>query len=254
MGGRRGARTWASPAHRVPLRPDRRPSSTPHPSSRAIVADLRRGADAGAPSRPASMPRWRTSIGDVAERQRARTGIDRVALSGGVFQNVLLLGLARRELEARAFRRPDPPGRPPNDGGLALGQVAIARLPRRRVRGRGRHDGPCDTTDGIAAAVAGPAEDLAPAALALARRFAAGATMWCVAPQWPAHGRHVAVEFVHPVIVGKRALPAVSIDGPDGGRVRPRCSSRPGDVLLVRQHGGRPGGARPARRGPRPGA
>ena len=56
---------------------------------------------------------------------------------------------------------------------------------------------------------------LAAAALALARRFAAGATMWCVAPQWPSHGRHVAVEFVHPVIVGKRALPAVSSRGPD---------------------------------------
>ena len=43
-------------------------------------------------------------IGDVAEHQRARTGIDVVALSGGVFQNVLLLGLARRELEARRLR------------------------------------------------------------------------------------------------------------------------------------------------------
>jgi len=57
----------------------------------------------------------------------------------------------------------------------------------------------------------GPAADLAVASLALARRFAAGATMWCVAPQWPSHGRHVAVEFVHPVIVGKRALPAISL-------------------------------------------
>jgi hypothetical protein len=73
---------------------------------------------------------------------------------------------------------------------------------------------------------AGPAEDLAPAALALARRFAAGATMWCVAPQWPAHARHVAVEFVHPVIVGKRALPAVSVDGP-GAAESVRLLSRP---------------------------
>ena len=48
--------------------------------------------------------------------------------------------------------------------------------------------------------------DLALAALALARRFAAGATMWCLAPAWPEHARHVAVEFVHPVIMGKRAL------------------------------------------------
>ncbi len=78
---------------------------------------------------------------------------------------------------------------------------------------------------------AGPAEDLAPAALALARRFAAGATLWCVAPQWPAHARHVAVEFVHPVIVGKRALPAVSVDGP-GAAESVRLLSRPGDLLL----------------------
>ena len=77
----------------------------------------------------------------------------------------------------------------------------------------------------------GPAEDLAPAALALARRFAAGATLWCVAPQAPAHARHVAVEFVHPVIVGKRALPAVSIDAP-GAAESVRLLSRPGDLLL----------------------
>ncbi len=78
----------------------------------------------------------------------------------------------------------------------------------------------------------GPAEDLSSAALSLARRVAAGATMWCVAPQWPAHARHVAVEFVHPVIVGKRALPAVSIDAA-GAPEAVRLLARPGDVLLV---------------------
>ena len=60
-----------------------------------------------------------------------------------------------------------------------------------------------------------PGERLARAAFDLARRFASGATMWCVAPEWPEHARHVAVEFVHPVIVGKRALPAVAIEGRD---------------------------------------
>jgi HupF/HypC family protein len=79
---------------------------------------------------------------------------------------------------------------------------------------------------------AGPAEDLSSAALSLARRFAGGATMWCVAPQWPAHARHVAVEFVHPVIVGKRALPAVSIDAA-GAADAVRLLARPGDILLV---------------------
>jgi hydrogenase maturation factor len=78
----------------------------------------------------------------------------------------------------------------------------------------------------------GPAEDLATAALTLARRFAAGATMWCVAAEWPAHGRHVAVEFVHPVIVGKKALPAVNVEGVDIVTAV-RLLARPGDVLLA---------------------
>ncbi|MGD0808634.1 MAG: HypC/HybG/HupF family hydrogenase formation chaperone [Acidimicrobiales bacterium] len=83
------------------------------------------------------------------------------------------------------------------------------------------------TTDDV-----GVAECLAAAALSLARRFAAGATMWCAAPQWRSHGRHVAVEFVHPVIVGKRALPAVDLEGHDVAAVL-RLLSSPGDVLLV---------------------
>ncbi len=49
---------------------------------------------------------------------------------------------------------------------------------------------------------------------------------------WPAHGRHVAVEFVHPVIVGKRALPAVGVEGPDPARAL-RLLARPGDVVLA---------------------
>jgi hydrogenase maturation factor len=76
------------------------------------------------------------------------------------------------------------------------------------------------------------AEDLAAAALSLARCFAAGATMWCVSTQWPAHGRHVAVEFVHPVIVGKRALPAVDVEAGDVAD-SVRLLARPGDVLLA---------------------
>ncbi|MGH9128213.1 MAG: hydrogenase assembly protein HupF [Acidimicrobiales bacterium] len=76
------------------------------------------------------------------------------------------------------------------------------------------------------------ADDLATTSLALARRFAAGATMWCVAPEWPPHAQHVAVEFVHPVIMGKRALPAAIVEGSDliGGL---RALSRPGDILCA---------------------
>ena len=78
----------------------------------------------------------------------------------------------------------------------------------------------------------GAAEELSRAALSLARRFAAGASMWCIAPAWPSHARHVAVEFVHPVIVGKKALPAISVEGADAARTL-RLAARPGDVVLV---------------------
>ncbi len=74
--------------------------------------------------------------------------------------------------------------------------------------------------------------DLAGAALALARRFAAGATMWCLAPEWPEHARHVAVEFVHPVIMGKRALPAVAV-GDRNPVSALRALTRPGDILCA---------------------
>ena len=78
-------------------------------------------------SPPGSTGPWPELIAEVADRLRAETGIDRVALSGGVFQNVLLAppgpGGARpaRHLQVLTHRLV-----PPNDGGLALGQVAVA--------------------------------------------------------------------------------------------------------------------------------
>ena len=76
------------------------------------------------------------------------------------------------------------------------------------------------------------AGDLATIALTLARRFSAGATMWCLAPDWPEHAHHVAVEFVHPVIMGKRALPAVAVVDDDPVSYL-RVQVRRHDVLLV---------------------
>ena len=78
----------------------------------------------------------------------------------------------------------------------------------------------------------GLSDDLAACALDLTRRFGDGATMWCVAPLWAEHARHLAVEFVHPVIVGKRALPAVSIDATDPVGTLRALASR-GDVLVL---------------------
>jgi len=77
------------------------------------------------------------------------------------------------------------------------------------------------------------ADDLARASLALARRFSAGATMWCASPNWPFHAHHVAVEFVHPVIVGKRALPAVTVPPAADMVATLRASVNAGDIVLV---------------------
>nr|WP_099185105.1 HypC/HybG/HupF family hydrogenase formation chaperone [Mycobacterium kansasii] len=76
------------------------------------------------------------------------------------------------------------------------------------------------------------AADLAATAFTLARRFAAGATMWSVAPSWEPHALHIAVEFVHPVIMGKRALPAVALTGADLVDLV-RVSVRPGDIVVA---------------------
>jgi hypothetical protein len=75
------------------------------------------------------------------------------------------------------------------------------------------------------------AEDLAATAFTLARRFAAGATMWSIAPSAEPHALHIAVEFVHPVIMGKRALPAVALTGPNLVDLV-RVSVRPGDIVI----------------------
>ncbi len=76
------------------------------------------------------------------------------------------------------------------------------------------------------------AADLAATAFTLAKRFAAGATMWSIAPGWEPHALHIAVEFVHPVIMGKRALPAVALTGPDLVDLV-RVSVQPGDIVVA---------------------
>jgi hypothetical protein len=74
--------------------------------------------------------------------------------------------------------------------------------------------------------------DLAAAALDLARRFHDGATLWVISPQWEPHAHHVAVEFVHPVIMGKRALPSVALVEPDPV-AQARVACQPGDLLMA---------------------
>jgi hydrogenase maturation protein HypF len=61
----------------------------------------------------------------LAERCRTQTGLDVVALGGGVFQNALLIEAAGRALRERGFTVLRPRLLPPNDGGIALGQIVV---------------------------------------------------------------------------------------------------------------------------------
>ena len=98
---------------------------------RGVVADLRRGRQPGSIAL-AFHAAVAHLVGDTADDLRRTTGLNRVALSGGVFQNVLLLRLARAELAGRRFEVLAHRIVPPNDAGLALGQAAIAACSLRR--------------------------------------------------------------------------------------------------------------------------
>jgi hydrogenase maturation protein HypF len=65
-------------------------------------------------------------IASVARRVRDEKGLDRVALSGGVFQNMLLLKNVRRMLKSDGFKVLTHGRVPTNDGGISLGQAAVA--------------------------------------------------------------------------------------------------------------------------------
>jgi hydrogenase maturation protein HypF len=103
----------------------------------AIVADLRAGIGSG-PIAAGFHLAVAQLVGEAATEFGGPIGVGRAALSGGVFQNVLLLRLARRELLARGFEVLTHRIVPPNDGGLALGQVvvasAMAAVPQSGVR------------------------------------------------------------------------------------------------------------------------
>ena len=60
----------------------------------------------------------------ACERLRERYALQTIALSGGVFQNRLLVRLTKSSLEAKGFKVLIHSLIPPNDGGIALGQAA----------------------------------------------------------------------------------------------------------------------------------
>jgi hydrogenase maturation protein HypF len=65
-------------------------------------------------------------IAACCELLRERTGLTTAALSGGVFQNLLLLETVTGLLEARGFAVLTHSRVPCNDGGVSLGQAVVA--------------------------------------------------------------------------------------------------------------------------------
>lgn len=95
------------------------------PMVRAVVADLLAGRPAGELS-----ARFHETLAAAAELLLRAAGADRacrpVALSGGCFQNGLLVERVAARLDALALRVVRHREVPPGDGGIALGQVVVA--------------------------------------------------------------------------------------------------------------------------------
>ncbi|WP_102142489.1 carbamoyltransferase HypF [Mycobacterium hubeiense] len=94
----------------------------PAPVLAAVIGDLRAGVPAGVIG-----ARFHRAVAELIVELAAAEGVtkQKVALSGGVFQNALLLRLALVGLRAKGFQVITHRHVPPNDGGIALGQLMV---------------------------------------------------------------------------------------------------------------------------------
>jgi hydrogenase maturation protein HypF len=103
------------------------------PAFEAILQDLGKGLPAGVIS-----ARFHNTfinvLHAVAMNIREETGLNKVVLSGGTFQNRYVLGRVEKMLEKSGFGVFAQGSIPSNDGGIALGQLAIAA--KRRASGK----------------------------------------------------------------------------------------------------------------------
>ena len=101
-------------AQQPPLEIDTRPLIA------AVVGDVRRGCESALTAR-----RFHSTMMEIITKVCARigeqTGLDAVALSGGVFMNALLFNEVVPGLERQGFRVYRHERVPPNDGGLCRG-------------------------------------------------------------------------------------------------------------------------------------
>jgi hydrogenase maturation protein HypF len=105
---------------------------------RRVVEDHQQGVEV-----PKIAARFHNSLvrllAAACELVREQTGLETVALSGGVFQNALLLVRLQEQLTLRGFEVLSHRETPPNDGSISLGQVAVAaaRLKREGEKAKG---------------------------------------------------------------------------------------------------------------------
>lgn len=92
----------------------------PAPVLAAVVADIRAGVTPGVVG-----ARFHHAVAALIVQLALTHPGHRVALSGGVFQNALLLQLTSRMLADNAFDVISHRHVPPNDGGIALGQLIV---------------------------------------------------------------------------------------------------------------------------------
>ena len=95
------------------------------PLLQTVVHDRVRGRDCAQIAR-AFHAAIAQALCQAAETPCESHGIDTIVLSGGVFQNELLLGELKRLLAAKPLRVWMNAAVPPNDGGISLGQAALA--------------------------------------------------------------------------------------------------------------------------------
>ncbi|HUT84568.1 MAG TPA: carbamoyltransferase HypF, partial [Thermodesulfobacteriota bacterium] len=105
-----------------------------NPIIHGVVSDLRQGVDRGTIIRKFHNTLV-TVFADVCLKLRKERGLNRVCLSGGVFQNVFLLENLEKALSALGFEVYTHSMVPPNDGGIALGQVIVANAVLKREEG-----------------------------------------------------------------------------------------------------------------------
>lgn len=122
----RGVEVDAGAAYSFELRPggDGALAADAAPVVRTVAADVAHGVPPGVVA-----ARFHAGVAGLvrtlAATAHTQTGLSTVVLSGGVFANAFLLSTTRRLLCDDGFNVLCPEQLPPNDGGLALGQVLV---------------------------------------------------------------------------------------------------------------------------------